>query len=53
VESKVSIIESKIDNLANTIKLAESKSEIIKWMFIFCILQTAFVFGLIMYLNNR
>jgi hypothetical protein len=52
LESKLNILESKIDNLASNMAtktdLADTKSELMKWMFIFWVGQAAVTFGYIL-----
>ncbi len=42
-------VERKTDHLATKVGLAETKSDIIKWMFIFWIGQLFALFGFMMY----
>jgi len=45
----VSHVEQKIENLATKTDLANTKADMIKWMFIFWITQTLTIFGILVY----
>ena len=45
-------VETKIEHLASKADLAEVKADLIKWMFIFIVGQTAVLAGLVVALNK-
>jgi len=43
-------VEQKIENIATKVDLAQTKADLIKWMFIFWITQTLTILGVMAYL---